>query len=64
MSKYIDVPTSLSAVAKIFPCATSTVAPRASNPLICKSIGLAPRLQPPGIPTCADLHLPRSAPRA
>ena len=52
-SKYIDVPSSLSAEAQINPCSIFTSDPRASNPFICLSIGLLPMLQPPGSATCA-----------
>ena len=51
ISRYTEVPTSLSARATIFPLETLTFAPNASNPLVCKLIGLAPKLHPPGIPT-------------
>ena len=50
-SIYIEVPTNFDALAVIFPWVVSTFAPKASKPLICWSIGLAPNLQPPGIPT-------------
>ena len=34
-SIYIEFPTSSEAEANIFPCATSTLAPKASKPFIC-----------------------------
>ena len=37
-------------------------APKASNALMCKSIGLGPRSQPPGNPTVASPNLPSKEP--
>ena len=62
MSRYIWLPFSFLAFTSIFPCSASTVAPSCSKAFMCWSIGLAPSLQPPGIPTIACLHLPSSAP--
>ena len=61
-SIYIEFPTNFFTFAEILPWETSTFAPKASNAFICWSIGLAPKLQPPGIPTSAAPHLPKSEP--
>ena len=58
----MEVPTNFFTFAVIFPWATSTLAPNASKAFICWSIGLAPKLQPPGRPTSALLHLPNKEP--
>ena len=62
ISIYIELPINLSAFACIVPLPTDTVAPRVSKPFMCWSIGLAPNLHPPGTPTSAEPHLPRSEP--
>ena len=46
----------------MFPLDTSTSAPSASKPLICWSIGLGPKLHPPGSPTSARPQRPSKAP--
>ena len=61
-SIYIDAPTSLSAFAHTIPSIVSTLAPSISKPLICWSIGLTPKSQPPGIATSAFLNLPSITP--
>ena len=62
ISIYIEVPFNFFALPVIFPFSTLTVAPSASNPFICWSIGLAPNLQPPGIPTSISPFLPSMLP--
>ena len=62
ISIYIDAPFRQFALANIVPFPTSTFAPNNSNPFICWSIGLAPNLQPPGIPTSISPVLPSIAP--
>ena len=62
ISIYIELPINLSAFACIVPLPTDTVAPRVSKPFMCWSIGLAPSLQPPGIPTSISPFLPSIAP--
>ena len=62
-SIYTDVPFNFFAFAVIFPFETSTVAPKASKHFICWSIGLAPKLHPPGLPIFAFLHLPSKDPK-
>lgn len=62
ISKYIWLPFNFFAFTSIFPCSASTVAPSNSKAFMCWSIGLAPSLHPPGIPTTACLHLPSNAP--
>ena len=56
-SRYIEFPINFLALAWIFPWETSTFAPKASNPFMCWSIGLGPKLQPPGNPTSTFLNL-------
>ena len=46
----------MSAFALIMPLSIETVAPSASNPFMCWSIGRTPKLHPPGIETLARLQ--------
>ena len=62
MSMYTGLPFNFLAFAYIFPFSTVTLAPNNSKPLICWSIGLAPNLQPPGIPTSVSPFLPSIEP--
>ena len=62
ISIYIELAFNFSHSAFIVPFATVTVAPNASNPFICWSIGLGPRLHPPGRPTSACPERPSRAP--
>ena len=61
-SIYIWAPFRQFAFADIVPFPISTLAPNNSKPFICWSIGLAPKLQPPGIPTSISPVLPSIAP--
>ena len=54
-SKYILFPLSFLALASTKPCPISISAPKSLKPFKCKSMGLLPILQPPGIDI---LHLP------
>ena len=62
ISKYIFVPIKRSAFNFKRPWLISTVAPSFSNPFKCKSIGLVPRLHPPGRGITASLYFPSKAP--
>ena len=61
-SKNIFVPINFSAIIFTAPCSIETLAPSASNPFICWSIGLTPIGQPPGSSTLASLKRAKSAP--
>ena len=62
--KFISQPLSpLGAVAFTYPPFKSMVAPKASKAERCKSIGLVPIAQPPGIDTLASPHLAKSGPK-